>query len=713
MYPRKSSYRSTHIVPLLAFIALSGLNGCTTPPASEIGPSPMNGISGPATPALVSGRPDGGRSGLVGPEPAPPRQRFVQSGSGHFVEANSNNGEGDTVREDGRAVTLDFNNAETATVARVFFEEILREPVVVDAGLTGRVTLRTPQPISKPRALAMVREAMAVHGASLTRAGGVWRVGRSQGGRGTNREGGRIVRLQHISPDAARAALGGIAGPGVEVSVLPGQQALSIAGPASDVETISDAIRSIDVDQMRGMSFGLIPLRVASASTVAAEVERVIGRGAAPDQQNFQAIPVTRMNALLIITRRPALLAEARRWIERLDQGGVEGRRIFVYPLQNRRAADVARVLGDILPTLRSEPQSGRDQSNAPAQLAGQVATQTVALLSQASGASAQGGGGRSGQTTSGFVLPTNAEAAGDPSRRNSRESADAIRVSADIATNSVVAIAKPEDRPMVEAAIRRLDVLPAQVLIEATIAEVRLGDNLRHGVRWYFESQGHSVSLTDSTSGSFAPVYPGLNYVFSAGGSRVVIHALEQITSVDVVSSPALTVLDNQTARLQVGDQVPITTRSSRSVATTDAPVVNDIELRDTGVILSVTPRVNASGLVVLDIVQEVSDVVPTTTSTIDSPTIRQRRIATTVAVKSGNEVVLGGMIGTSRETTNNGVPFLQNIPLIGNAFRSNAVRSGARTELLIILRPTVIGSQNDLRIVTDQIRSRLRAGR
>lgn len=283
------------------------------------------------------------------------------------------------------------------------------------------------------------------------------------------------------------------------------------------------------------------------------------------------------------------------------------------------------------------------------------------------------------------------------------------VSIRADVSTNSVVVIARPEDFRIVEAAVRRLDVLPSQVLIEATIVEVGLNDALRHGVRWFLQYGNHGASLTDSPAGSFGNVLPGFNYTFSAGNARVVVNALERITDVEVVSSPALTVLDNQTATLKIGDQVPIATRTARSVTSPDAPQVNEIELKDTGIILAVTPRVNSSGLVMLDISQEASSVVPTTTSTIDSPTIRQRKINSSVAVQSGAEVVLGGIISRQTDNVKEGIPVLMNIPLIGGAFTSLTRKEKARTELLIIIRPTVINSRQDLQILTQEIKARM----
>jgi general secretion pathway protein D len=175
------------------------------------------------------------------------------------------------------------------------------------------------------------------------------------------------------------------------------------------------------------------------------------------------------------------------------------------------------------------------------------------------------------------------------------------------------------------------------------------------------------------------------------------------------VISSPQLLVLDNQTARLQVGDQVPIATQSAVSVTDADAPVVNSIEQRDTGVILSVTPRVNASGLVFMEIEEETSDVVPTTTSQIDSPTIRQRRVSSTVAVQSGETVVLGGLIQDGVEQRETGIPGLHRLPILGPLFGVTEDRD-RRTELLVVITPRVIRNPDQARAVTEELRQRLR---
>nr|WP_051091244.1 secretin N-terminal domain-containing protein [Methylopila sp. M107] len=311
-----------------------------------------------------------------------------------------------------------------------------------------------------------------------------------------------------------------------------------------------------------------------------------------------------------------------------------------------------------------------------------------------------EGGGGGSGDSAGASM--------GFAEAGSGRLTKGEVAVSADLSTNSLVVIAKPDDYQLVEAAIRRLDVQPAQVLIEATIFEVQLNDTLRHGVRWYFEQGNHSALLTEGGR-NLGGAEAGFNYVFQVPKAKVVLNALESMTKLEVISSPALTVLDNQTATLKVGDQVPIATRSAQDITSRNAPLVNDIEMKDTGIILSVTPRVNAGGLVQLDIAQEVSDVVKTTSSGINSPTIRQRSVNSSVAVHSGAEIILGGLISRRREEGRTGLPVLKDIPVLGEAFTSNALRDNSRNELLIIIRPIVMANKSDVYAVTQEIKARM----
>jgi len=255
---------------------------------------------------------------------------------------------------------------------------------------------------------------------------------------------------------------------------------------------------------------------------------------------------------------------------------------------------------------------------------------------------------------------------------------------------------------------LRRLDVVATQVMLEAAIAEVTLTDELKFGLKWFFEKRHNNFTFTDAASGLVSSTFPGFSYFLSMNNMHVVLDAVASLTKVNVVSAPTLTVMDGRTAVLQVGDQVPIITQTAQSVTNPDAPVVNTVQMRDTGVILSVTPSVSDTGRVLLDIEQEVSNVARTTSSGIDSPTIQQRRVKTTVTVMDGEAVALGGLIQERDSVNKTQVPFLGDLPLLGSAFRTKTDGID-RTELLIIIRPRALRDTEEAARATEEYRSRL----
>lgn len=298
------------------------------------------------------------------------------------------------------------------------------------------------------------------------------------------------------------------------------------------------------------------------------------------------------------------------------------------------------------------------------------------------------------------------------------------IGVVADDANNSLVISATRTQYDKLLRILASLDAMPTQVLLETVIAEVTLNNELQFGVQWFLKNQGSRFNLTQAatigaasaatggTAGLIAAAtrgVTGFNYLFNNPDFSVVLNALQGITRVNVISSPNITVLDNRTAKLQIGDQVPIVKQTGQSALAGNAPILNQIEMKDTGVILSVTPRVNKNGLVVLDINQEVSDVVPTTTSTINSPTIRQRRVATSIAVHDGHSLAIGGLVQERALITNESLPVLGDLPLIGPAFR-NRIDSRIRTELIIFIRPRVIRGTVDADRISQDFRAQLR---
>jgi general secretion pathway protein D len=282
--------------------------------------------------------------------------------------------------------------------------------------------------------------------------------------------------------------------------------------------------------------------------------------------------------------------------------------------------------------------------------------------------------------------------------------------VTADPRSNSIILYATDAEYQNLLQVVRRLDVPPPQILIEGTVAEVRLNDRMNLGVQWFLQNNPDLTGgFATVNTGAGALTFPGLSLQYLGADVRVVINALSAVTDVEVVSTPRLLVLANETATLQVGDQVPIITQTATGDQQTSL-TVNSVNYRDTGVLLTVNPRVGEGGRIFIDIEQEVSDVSETTTSKINSPTIQQRKFRTQVAVDNGQVIALGGLIRTSRTKGDTGVPLLSQIPLAGALFRERANVKG-RTELVVFLKATLVRNRADADAVTKDIASGLTA--
>ena len=478
---------------------------------------------------------------------------------------------------------------------------------------------------------------------------------------------------------------------------------LIVAGTPQEVSLLLQLVNTFDVDWLKGVSFGMFPLETAKASDLAKELEAMVGTAGGGEREGASGplagmvkfVPVDRLNSILVVSQRPQYIAAIRKWIQALDKTkSSDTPRLYVYYPQNSKADALASTLGDIFSSGRG--RSGPDFNVAPGQPGadlysspgGGAAGPLGGFGGGGFGGGGFGGGGFGGGPGGGYgganlgrgissqrpgamarfrlaadtAPPPNRDAAAPDRAANpllgplddgtggsvALPTDKSVRIIANRDKNAIVVLATPNDYKMVEQAIQRLDVSPLQVVIEATIAEVTLTDNLRYGLEWFFKGGSSTITLSDAATGVVAPA-AGFSYLLSASKAQLVINALSAVTAVNVVASPQILVLDNQTARLQVGDQVPIATQSAVQTITTTAPIVNSISYRDTGVILEVRPRVNNGGMVFLDISQEVSAVANTQTSSIDSPTIQQRRLRSTVAVPGGQTIALGGSYATT----------------------------------------------------------------
>ncbi len=640
--------------------------------------------------------------GLIG-QPAQPRRRVA-------------------VLEDGM-VALTFASVDVREVIGVVLGDTLNLNYVIDPAIQGTVTARTARPIERSDVIPVLESILALSGIALTFSNDVYKVVPleeaatsistpvvSPGPRDLVQGFGiHILPLRFASALAMEDLLLPFVATGRLLRADKDRNLLIFAGPGSEARNLIDLIAVFDVDWIAGMSFALFPLEVADPESMIEDLQTVFAQDElSPIAGLLRFVPIERLNAILVISPQDSYIATAQSWIERLDRGdGGAGRRIFVYFVQNGRAEDLASTLTELF-------SGARTAAAAPAaRLA--PGTPLVEL------AAARRRPAQADRTPEGAEATTEAppqSPVGAASRETNLSAPAAsvlgdpgdIRIIADEKNNALLIHATDAEYRVIENTLRKLDIVPLQVLIEATIAEVTLNDQLRFGLQFFISRGDSEVTLSQIASGAVTPTFPGFAYLFTRGDSRLVLDALSEITDVNVISSPQFMVLDNETARLQVGDQVPIATQSSVSVTDPDAPIVSTIQFRDTGVILEVTPRVNASGLVVLEIIQEVSDVVATTTSTLNSPTIQQRRIESTVAVQSGETIALGGLIRDRDTKARSGVPFISEVPIIGNLFK-RTVETVRRTELLVLITPRVVRDQTEARDVTEELRRRMRA--
>ena len=655
-----------------------------------------------------------------------PVERIVERGTGSRL-GQSNAPEQRLSRNDAGDIILNVVDADVREVVRLVLEEGLDANYVIDPAVSGTITVRTSRPLPAEDVLPTLDSVLNLNGAALIDEGGFYKIVPLEQALGSGIEprirsvasgaeqgfGIQIIPIKYAAASELANLLQPFVTGGASLQVDAGRNTLLLVGSADQLTTLTDLIDVFDVDWVKGMSFGLFPLEEVNAIVLADELDQLFRGteegGVPPDVLRF--VPIDRLNAILTITAQPDYLTRVEAWIKRLDKAGDgTGEQVYVYSVQNGRAADLAAVISEVF-DVRSTSVGQPPPLLAPGLEPVELQSSFPDNLAARGGDDATTG---DGDNRNAFPEPQPGFSSQGARQDRFDETDDGnvgTRIVADETNNSLLILATAADYRKIEEALRKLDVEPLQVLLEATIAEVTLNDELSYGLQWFFRFGSSDITLTEQNSfGSLARGFPGFSGLFSTNDVEVVVNALDSVSDLNVISSPQILVLDNQTAQLQVGDEVPIVVQQSQGLDDFDARVINSVEQRQTGVILNVTPRVNASGLVVLDIQQEVSDVVQTTTSGIDSPTISQRRIATSVAVGTDQTVALGGLIQENVQESQVGIPYLSRLPILGPLFGST-LKTKSRTELLVLITPKVVSNQQEARAVTADLRRRMQA--
>ncbi|MBO6504417.1 MAG: hypothetical protein JJ850_12385 [Kordiimonadaceae bacterium] len=597
--------------------------------------------------------------------------------------------------ENEQLYTLDLVQIDIRDLVALILGEILDRNYIIDQNVAGAVTIHTSTRVRRDALIPILKAAAASQNAELVDDGQLVRFIAREGGSSIGLGGARQidimpVTLNHVSANQIRTVLLPLAKDLVEIAVDENSNSLVLSGAPRHMSRILDLAKTLDADSLAGTTMKLLVLSHADINQIMEEIAQVPGMIG-----TTRLVPIDRMNALLAVAKSPEELERTEAWVKALDQaGGKNYRNVYSYHSQSGKVEDLAAIASTVL---------GLGPAASPAQRETALPNQPPADT----------------DTEGGFLQfnePGNAVGGIGPTERGERSNqgtgGNAAQIVPDASSGQIIVYATSNEWQQISSVLKQLDQMPHQVMIEATILEVSLNDSLRYGLQFLFTEGNASFSLPAfASSGLSGNSAEGFSFTFDNNSSaRSIIDALSSVTEVKVISSPRLMVLNNETATLQIGDQVPVSLQSAVPIEANDNRIINSIEFRDTGVIFRVTPRVGSADSILIDVDQEVSDVAPTTTSNIDSPTIRQRRVSSKLLVQNGETIAFAGLTRNSSSKSKNGIPVARDLPVIGPLFGSTE-NIQSTSELLVLLTPRIVKNLDDAKAVTDALRSKIRA--
>lgn len=651
-------------------------------------------------------------------------------------------------------VTFNFENQPIQAVVKAILGDMLQENYTIAPNVGGNVTYSTSKPIRREDAMPVLEMLLSWTGNALVHEGNRYTVlqskdaipGKLSPQSGASQQPGyglRIFPLKYISPVEMAKLLKPYAKGDAIVQIDPNRSLLVLAGNPSELDAYQRTINTFDVDWLKGMSIGVYNMQHVDVTKLMPDLDQLFGaKGESPLAGMFRFMPIEETNSMIVITPQPDYLKQAEEWLYRLDRGSAENAvQLYVYNVKNLKAPDLADYLSQIF-----LGTSGSSHRSTTSGRVGQGLRSTTL-----GGMGGTGGFGNNSMSYGSSLRPqSNQEKSAPASSGDNKASTAAggsskketdIRISAIEENNQIMVMAQPFEWEQMQAAIRRLDTPPLQVQIEARILEVTLSDGLQYGVQWWlgnlmsgpnggryynprtglpepdnlypnpYHRTGSTLGGAASRDGSGAT---GFFYSFLNSKFQVAINALESSGVAKTLSAPSLVVNNNQEASLTVGDQIPITQTYYNGLGTVGTTTTNgttsnsysggltgSVQYLSTGVTLSVMPRVNPGGLVYLDIQQEVSTPGAAAT-TGGNPPIAQRQIQTSVAVQSGQTLLLGGLIKEIKQDSNTSLPLIGKVPVLKNLFGSTK-NSTDRTELIVLITPRVINNSDEARQVTE----------
>jgi len=566
-------------------------------------------------------------------------------------------------------VTLDLENADLLEFLDLLFTKTLQKNYVVDPLARAKVTVHLKGRFSESELIRIINKVLELQNITIVAEKDFYRVTTiSKLGKLSGSYNFAIIRPRHLQCiNLLSVTKSFVSSQGL---VIPDKQtnSLIIIDIPANLRKIIKIITLLDRNILEDLYLEVYHPKVISAEKLADYLKKIftsaIFKLSGP--QNFlDFVPIKELNVLLILSKNHSNIALVKRWLEELDTGETTENQVFVYYVENGDAEEIAKILQDAFSEVKETKRETIVQAKTK--------------------------------------KPTSKITRGTISGK--------VKIIPDKTNNLLIITASREDYQVILNLLKDIDIVPRQVLIEVLIAEISLNKTLEYGVEWWIKTNfnldskkyvGNIVSYGKyggiAGQGFSFTVYRGVD-------PRALITALEGVSEVHILSNPVILATDNKEARIQIGKEIPTVTQKVANTASSNLNVTQSIQYRDTGIILEVKPHINSSGLVKLDITQEVSEMAGTL---LDSPIISKRKMQTSLVVQDGHTVILGGLIKEKRDRGESGIPGLRKIPLVGHLFKWGN-RYTERTELLVAITPRVVRNTEEAEIAMREFKARI----
>jgi general secretion pathway protein D len=606
-------------------------------------------------------------------------------------------------------VSLNLENADLYQVLRILGSE-LKINYVVDPAVKGSVTINTATTVSRKELFNVLEMILELNGAAAVKSNGYYSIvplanarqqamnfhyaKKAEGAPPEEAFSLMVVPMKFMSASEMSKILTPFMSPAGQIVVQEKGNIMLITESAAKLKQLQQIIDVFDDPVLGRQRVHLFPVTNNLAANLIVELRSVFaGYGLTTGSSGIQFVPMDRLNSILAISPSPEVFPEVESWIQKLDQPSRDvGIRNFVYKVQNAKATELRDILNELY---------GGQSAKAPPAPANPAAENPALLLGPPQG-------GMAPQTPqAGAATPKAAEG-------QARVQGE-LRIMADERNNALIVQSTPHDYDVIHRTLQELDVLPRQVLVDARVYEVALTGDLSFGVSAFLDQKSklNPLVTTASFSAAQTPALQASTFavISNTRAIQLFLTANENRSRVKTLSAPSILVTDNTSARVQVGSEIPVPIGSALTPVTNGGTSLfaQSVQYRDTGVILTVTPRVNAGGIVTLTVAQEVSSPGANTLQANSGPVINKSQFQTTVVLKDGQTMALGGIIRDTNSLIRNRVPLLGDIPGVGLLFGSTT-RSTTRSELVLLITPHVAEDLSAGAAITDDFVSRMK---